>query len=57
MDNTQCSDGVNNVLTSCHVGLQLELERRLRALLQKEKEKAEEEAGLALGICGTSMLP
>jgi hypothetical protein len=38
--------------------LQLELERKLRALLSKEKEKAEEEAALAMGLCtGGAMLP
>ena len=31
---------------------QLELERKLRALLTKEKERAEEEAALAMGLCG-----
>lgn len=37
---------------------ELELERKLRALLTKEKEKAEEEAALAMGLCtGGSMLP
>ncbi len=37
---------------------QLELERKLRALLSKEKEKAEEEAALAMGLCtGGAMLP
>jgi len=36
----------------------LELERKLRALLSKEKEKAEEQAALASGLCvGGSMLP
>ena len=45
-------------LTAFMYGTQLELERRLRALLTKEKEKAEEEASLAMGMCiGTSMLP
>ncbi|KAJ9524484.1 hypothetical protein QJQ45_019554 [Haematococcus lacustris] len=37
---------------------ELELERKLRALLTKEKEKAEEEAALAMGLCtGSAMLP
>ncbi|KAK9809966.1 hypothetical protein WJX72_002744 [[Myrmecia] bisecta] len=37
---------------------ELDLERKLRALLTKEKEKAEEEAALAMGLCaGGSMLP
>jgi hypothetical protein len=37
---------------------ELEIERKLRALLTKEKEKAEEEAALAMGLCsGGSMLP
>jgi hypothetical protein len=37
---------------------QLELERKLRALLTKEKERAEEEAALAVGLCtGGAMLP
>lgn len=41
-----------------HYCLQLELERKLRALLSKEKEKAEEEAALAMGLCtGGAMLP
>lgn len=36
---------------------QLDIERKLRALLTKEKEKAEEEAALAMGLCtGGSML-
>eukprot|EP00983_Pelagomonas_calceolata_P113889 1160033-Pelagomonas_calceolata.AAC.11 len=36
----------------------LDLERKLRALLTKEKEKAEEEAALAMGLCtGSAMLP
>lgn len=38
--------------------LQLEIEKKLRVLLTKEKEKAEEEATLAMGLCtGSSMLP
>lgn len=38
--------------------LQLEIEKKLRTLLTKEKEKAEEEATLAMGLCtGGSMLP
>ena len=42
-------------LPSC---LQLELERKIRTLLSKEKEKAEEEAALAMGLCtGGAMLP
>lgn len=37
---------------------QLEIEKKLRTLLTKEKEKAEEEAALAMGLCtGSSMLP
>lgn len=37
---------------------QLEIEKKLRTLLTKEKEKAEEEATLAMGLCtGSSMLP
>jgi len=37
---------------------ELEIERKLRALLTREKEKAEEEAALAMGLCsGGSMLP
>ncbi len=37
---------------------QIELEKRLRTLLTKEKEKAEEQAALAIGLCtGGSMLP
>jgi len=37
---------------------ELEIERKLRTLLTKEKEKAEEEAALAMGLCtGGSMLP
>lgn len=31
--------------------VQLDLERKLRTLLTKEKEKAEEEAALAMGLC------
>lgn len=43
---------------ACVHVLQLELERKLRALLTKEKEKAEEEAALAMGLCtGGAMLP
>ncbi len=38
--------------------LQLELEKKIQALLTKEKEKAEEEAALAMGLCaGGAMLP
>lgn len=38
--------------------MQLEIEKKLRTLLTKEKEKAEEEAALAMGLCtGSSMLP
>lgn len=33
--------------------MQLELEKKLRTLLTKEKEKAEEQSALALGKCGT----
>ena len=37
---------------------ELKLERQLRALLTKEKERAEEEAALAMGLCvGGAMLP
>lgn len=37
---------------------ELELERKLRALLSKEKDQAEEEAALAMGLCtGGAMLP
>lgn len=37
---------------------ELEIEKKLRALLTKGREKAEEEAALAMGICGGgSMLP
>ncbi|KAF8065764.1 hypothetical protein HT031_002824 [Scenedesmus sp. PABB004] len=37
---------------------ELELERKLRALLTREKERAEEEAALAMGLCtGGAMLP
>ncbi|MEW5304382.1 MAG: hypothetical protein WDW36_006993 [Sanguina aurantia] len=37
---------------------ELELERKLRALLTKEKDRAEEEAALATGLCtGGAMLP
>eukprot|EP00873_Tetraselmis_striata_P035981 jgi/Tetstr1/456245/TSEL_043006.t1 len=36
--------------------MELELERNLRELLIKEKEKAEEQAKLALGLCGQSYL-
>lgn len=32
--------------------LQLEIEKRLRVLLSKEKERAAEEASLAMGLCG-----
>jgi len=31
--------------------LQLEIERKLRGLLTKDKQKAEEEAALAIGLC------
>lgn len=38
--------------------LQLDLERKLRGLLTKEKEKAEEQAALAMGLCtGAFALP
>lgn len=47
---------VNVLLTRCV--LQLDLERKLRALLTKEKDKAEEEAALAMGLCtGAFTLP
>ena len=37
---------------------QLEIGKKLRTLLTKEKEKAEEEAALAMGMCtGGFMLP
>ncbi|KAG7672529.1 hypothetical protein NADE_001651 [Nannochloris sp. 'desiccata'] len=38
---------------------ELEIERKLRALLSKQVKKAEEEAALAMGLCGVggSMLP
>ena len=35
---------------------ELELERKLRGLLTKEKEKAVEEASLALGLCSQGTL-
>lgn len=31
--------------------MQLEIERKLRGLLTKDKQKAEEEAALAVGLC------
>lgn len=38
--------------------VQLDLERKLRALLTKEKERAEEQAALAMGLCtGGAILP
>ena len=39
--------------------LKLDIEKKLRSLLIKEKEKAEEQAALAMGLCATggSMLP
>ena len=44
-------------VTERGVRAQLDIERKLRALLTKEKEKAEEEAALAMGLCtGGSML-
>jgi len=37
---------------------ELELEKKLRALLTKEKDKANEEAALAIGLCSQgSLLP
>ena len=37
---------------------ELEIERKIRALVTKQKEEAEEEAALAMGLCvGGSMLP
>ncbi|KAK9806660.1 hypothetical protein WJX73_005247 [Symbiochloris irregularis] len=36
---------------------QLEIEKKLRTLLTKEKQKAEEEAALAMGMCGGALLP
>ena len=37
---------------------ELEIEKNLRALITKEKEQAEEEAALAMGLCtGSTMLP
>lgn len=42
----------------CCLLLQLEVERKLRALLTKEKERAEEESALAMGLCtGGLMFP
>ena len=39
-------------LTSARrVDVQLEIERKLRGLLTKDKQKAEEEAALAIGLC------
>ena len=32
-------------------GVQLDIERKLRGLLTKDKQKAEEEAALAIGLC------
>lgn len=41
-----------------HYWVQLDLERRLRGLLTKEKDKAEEQAALAMGLCtGAFSLP
>ena len=38
--------------------MQLDLERQLRALLTKEKNKAEEQAALSMGLCtGAFTLP
>ena len=39
--------------------MKLDIEKKLRSLLTKEKEKAEEQAALAMGLCATggSMLP
>lgn len=38
--------------------VQLDLEKRLRGLLTKEKDKAEEQAALAMGLCtGAFSLP
>lgn len=37
---------------------ELEIERNIRAIITKEKEQAEEEAALAMGLCtGSTMLP
>ena len=37
---------------------ELEIERNIRALITKQKEQAEEEAALAMGLCtGSTMLP
>lgn len=38
-------------LTPRRRGVQLEIERKLRGLLTKDKQKAEEEAALAIGLC------
>lgn len=39
-------------LTSARrVDMQLDIERKLRGLLTKDKQKAEEEAALAIGLC------
>jgi hypothetical protein len=47
--------GLPGRLPAC---LQIEIEKKLRGLLTKDKEKAEEEAALAMGLCmGGSMLP
>lgn len=51
----QWSNAVSGLNTTT---VQIELEKRLRTLLTKEKEKAEEQAALAIGLCtGGSMLP
>ena len=38
-------------------GLQLEVERKLRVLLTKEKKQAEQEAALATGLCAGRGFP
>ena len=46
------------LLTLALIRLQLDLERKLRALLTKEKDKAEEQAALSMGLCtGAFTLP
>ena len=54
---TSCSPSAHTTLSACP--MKLDIEKKLRSLLTKEKEKAEEQAALAMGLCATggSMLP
>ena len=53
-----CAHASQQLLALTLTCLQLDLERKLRALLTKEKDKAEEQAALSMGLCtGAFTLP